>query len=342
VVAASVIPLKVVPIQSRVLICCARAYTMTKDEWMDLKTALTAFGRDGVEWRRLRWAIMAGPIRVKGQKAQDPQSEAVDIPAEHLADGTFELPDTVIVPGTPPIKYIKVRFSQPAIGKFLEKRRASQAAEAHQRGVYYYDEPRWPLHRALEWIAFRRPEARALNLDEFVLDRCAALRGYGDAAGLVIGNPADELLKALKAGELKAIDANLNELPAEFWDERSSDPRTWPEVRFRREDMRRPWPGRELPDEVTENTSNSAIQESVGTSGEETTPPAESRRKRSSPKQAIARGIFVKEYPNGVPGRDERTDGELVQQVTSSLPPRSKGISRDSILRAAGRRVDKP
>jgi hypothetical protein len=317
---------------------------MTNDEWIDFEAALTAFGRDGFEWRRLRWAIMAGLIRVGGQKAQDPQSEPVDISAEHLARGTFEPPDTLIVPGTPetfePIIYINVRFSQSDIKKTIEARHAYNAGETHRRDVYYFNEPRWPLHRALEWIAFQRPEARALNLDEFVLDRWAALRGYGDAAGLVIGNPADALLTALKAGELKAIDANLNELPAEFWDERSSDPRTWPKVRFRREDMLQLWPGRELPDEVTDNSRNSGIEESVETSGEDTTPPIKPRRKRSSPKQEIAKGAFVKRYPNGVPGRDEVTDGALVHQVMSSLPPK-KELSRDSILRAARRRVDK-
>jgi hypothetical protein len=167
-----------------------------------------------------------------------------------------------------------------------------------------------------------------------------ALRDSGDADGLVSKNPAHELLKALKAGELKAIDASHKELPAEFWDEPSSDPRTWPKVRFRREDMLRRWPGRELPDEVTENTRNSGIEDSVETSGEDTTPAIKSRRKRSSPKQEIAKGIFAKVFPNGVPGRDEVTDGELVQLVTSSFP-RKYVIGRDSILRAAGRRVDK-
>jgi hypothetical protein len=213
---------------------------MTNDKSIKFETALTAFKSDGFEWVRLQLAIIAGPIRLKGQNAQDPQSEPVEIPAKHLAEGTFELPGTLVVPGTPEIKYINVRRSDTEI--VPEKLRASQAAEAHRRGVYYFNEPRWPLHQALEWIAFRRPEARALNLDEFVLDRCAALRGYGDAAGLVIGNPVDALLTALKAGKLKAIDANHKKLPAEFWDGRSSDPRTWPEVRFRRKDMRRLWP----------------------------------------------------------------------------------------------------
>jgi hypothetical protein len=317
---------------------------MTNDEWIDFEAASKAFGCDKFKGRRLRWAIMAGPIRVRGQKAQDPQSEPVDIPAEHLAEGTFEPPDTLIVPGTPetfaPITYINVRFSRSDIKKIVEARQASNAGQTHRLGVYYFNEPRWPLHRALAWIAFRRPEALTLNLNELLLERWEALRGYENAAGLVTENPADELLRALRANQLKAIDANHRELPAEFWDEVSSDPRTWPEVRFRREDMRRLWPGRELPDEVTENTGNSGIEESVGTSRQDTTPPIKSRRKRSSPKQEIARGILIKLYPNGVPGRNEVTDGELEHQVMLSLPSK-KEISRDSILRAAGRRVDK-
>jgi hypothetical protein len=215
---------------------------MTHEAWIDFKPTLTAFGCDKSEWLRLRLTIMSGPIRLVGQNALDPESEPVDIPAKHLAEGIFELPGTLVVPGTPEIKYINVRSSQSDPEMVPEKLRVSQARETHRRGVYYFNEPRWPLHRALAWIAFGRPEALTLNLNELLLDRWAALRGYGDAAGLVIGNPADALLTALKAGELKAIDANHKELPAEFWDERSTDPRTWPEVRFRREDMLRLWP----------------------------------------------------------------------------------------------------
>jgi hypothetical protein len=217
----------------------------TDDKWINPEAALTAFGLDGFEWLRLRWAIMAGPIRVSGQKAQDPQSEPIEIPPEHLTKGTLELPDTLIVPATPgtlaPIIYINVRFSQPDIEKILQERRASQAGETHRRGEYYFNQLRWPLHRALAWIAFRSPEALTLTFNELVLDRWATLRGYGNAAGLVSGNPADQLLEALKADKLQAIDANGNNLRAEVWDERSSDPRTWPKVRLRRDDMRQLW-----------------------------------------------------------------------------------------------------
>jgi hypothetical protein len=214
---------------------------MTNDEWINFRSALTEFGCDGFEWMRLRWAIMAGPIRLKGQNAQDRQSEPVEIPTKHLEEGAFEPPDTLIVPGTPEIKYINVRFSQPDIKKILEARHAYNAGETRRRGEHYFSQLRWPLHQALAWIAFRRPEALTLNLNELLLERWEALRGYGNAAGLFTGNPVDALLTALRANQLKAIDAN-EELPAEFWDELSSDPRTWPEVRFRREVLLRLWP----------------------------------------------------------------------------------------------------
>jgi hypothetical protein len=105
-----------------------------------------------------------------------------------------------------------------------------------------FDELRWPLEWALAWIAYRRKEALLLSYNELDIRLRAASRGYGNPLGIVCKNPAEELLKALKAGELKAIDSNHNELLAEFWDERSFDPRTWPKVRFGRDVMLNLWP----------------------------------------------------------------------------------------------------
>ena len=64
-----------------------------------------------------------------------------------------------------------------------------------------------------------------------------------DGRALVIKNPAAELLTTLKEGKLAAIRSDHKELPPEFWDDRSTDLRTWPKVRFRRDDILRLWPG---------------------------------------------------------------------------------------------------
>ena len=83
-----------------------------------------------------------------------------------------------------------------------------------------------------------------------------------DAGGLVSKNPAHELLTALKARKLKAIDAEHKELPAEFWDGRSLDLRTWPAVRFRREDMVQLWPAKgECPKEPPSDSGPESAQD---------------------------------------------------------------------------------
>jgi hypothetical protein len=84
-----------------------------------------------------------------------------------------------------------------------------------------------------------------LRSEELRSPRARAVLYKEDTSGLVSKNPAHELLTALKAGELKAIGPDHKELPPEFWDDKSVDLRTWREVRFRREDMLREWPGAE-------------------------------------------------------------------------------------------------
>jgi hypothetical protein len=131
----------------------------------------------------------------------------------------------------------------------------------------YYDERRWPLARTLAWIASPTIETLAhyeavflgrtlarITKQQFAAGargRQAVLRalGYPGAAvgaeGPASHNPdeVDELLGALKADKLRAIGPDNNPMPPEFWDDQSSvDPRTWPNVRFRREDVRRLWP----------------------------------------------------------------------------------------------------
>lgn len=110
------------------------------------------------------------------------------------------------------------------------------------RAKSYFDDFRWPLRHALNWIACRKIEALTLTPEELRSLRLQA--SYkGDADGLASANPAFELLTALKAGKLRAIGPDHNELPPEFWDAQFFDPETWPTVRYRRDDMLHLWPG---------------------------------------------------------------------------------------------------
>jgi hypothetical protein len=111
-------------------------------------------------------------------------------------------------------------------------------------------EPRWPRDSVLAWIAFRRIEALPLSYQELerrLMPDMRLRRGH-DAEPpempLVSKEPVRELLSALKAWKLEAIgpEPDYKPLPDVFWDKRSLDPRTWPEVRFRREDVLRLWP----------------------------------------------------------------------------------------------------
>jgi len=62
-----------------------------------------------------------------------------------------------------------------------------------------------------------------------------------------------------------------------------------------------------------------------------TTPPS-----RSQPKREKARRILSELHPNGIPDKLELPDPDLLQQTKSR--PELKGVSDDTILRAAGRR----
>jgi hypothetical protein len=105
-----------------------------------------------------------------------------------------------------------------------------------------FDDSRWPLDCVLAWIAIRRIEALALSYQELDLRRHAWLRAFEDAEPLFREDPVRELWTKLTAGELEAIGPDDKPLPAPSWDNRSLDPKTWPDVRFRREDALRLWP----------------------------------------------------------------------------------------------------
>jgi hypothetical protein len=195
---------------------------------------------------RLLSALDKRRIRLRGQRAEDPNGEPIEIAYEDLEGLIFEPPGRLVRPGsanTPAtVVYINIRFSASDADSFLEEVRAGQERDCLRRATFYSNQWRWRVEPALAWIAYRRIELLILSYDELQIRILVASRGSGNADGLVSKNPAGELLNALKAGKLEAIDANHNKLPPEFWDERSSDPRTWPKVRFRRDDIRNSWP----------------------------------------------------------------------------------------------------
>jgi hypothetical protein len=107
----------------------------------------------------------------------------------------------------------------------------------------YFEEPRWPLNHVLAWIAFRNIGALRATYDEIrSLGYRASIYGVnGDA--LIIKNPLAELRKALRDGKIKALGRNHADLPPEFWDLVSMKRETWPNVRFRREEVLALYPG---------------------------------------------------------------------------------------------------
>jgi hypothetical protein len=131
-----------------------------------------------------------------------------------------------------------------------------------------YDEPRWPLARAIVWFGSPKIEALAhyeatffgrtlaritkqqvranARKSEFVLRALGCSdAAVGTAEGLASHNQdeVDELLGALRWGKLQAIGPDNKPLPPEFWDDQSSvDPRKWPNVRFWRDDVLRERP----------------------------------------------------------------------------------------------------
>ncbi len=106
----------------------------------------------------------------------------------------------------------------------------------------WFDEPRWPLRYALNWITFRRVELLSISEDDARSLRFQAT--YHDDGVVIIKNPAAALRPALVTGAIKAIGADNKDMPCEAWDVYGYDLREWPNVRFRRDDVLRLWPGR--------------------------------------------------------------------------------------------------
>jgi hypothetical protein len=155
-----------------------------------------------------------------------------------------------------------------------------------------FDEPRWPRDRALAWIAFRRIEALTLSYRELDLRRHAALRPREDAEPpempLVSKDPARELLTALTAGKLEAVGPDHKPLPAASWDDRSLDPKTWPNVRLLRDDVLRLWPAVETLAAEGHGREGAPLEAKAG---EEVAAPPPERAPQSVPDAANARGM---------------------------------------------------
>jgi len=69
--------------------------------------------------------------------------------------------------------YVNVRFSRSDIKRMIEEERAGRARDHLLLAESYFKEPRWPLERALAWIAYRRVEALLLRYDELQKQRWA-------------------------------------------------------------------------------------------------------------------------------------------------------------------------
>jgi hypothetical protein len=68
-----------------------------------------------------------------------------------------------------------------------------------------------------------------------------------------------------------------------------------------------------------------------------TGPATPTQRERTKPRSGLAREILDMLYPDGVPSQTQLSNKELERAITDKSPKGNK-LSRDSILRAAGRR----
>jgi hypothetical protein len=184
-----------------------------------------------------------------------------------------------------------------------------------------FDRPRWPLAQTITWIAspkietLAHYEARFLGLTraritnqkiEAIAHSNNAILGVGyagaalGAEGLASHNPdaVDELLKALRWDKLKALGPDHKPLPPEFWDaQSSSDPGTWPDVWFLREDVLRQWPALET---ATECGSQAGVSLEAKAGKEAGAPP---------PKQAPQSASLTENVRDRSPAETGRVGG---------------------------------
>ncbi len=105
----------------------------------------------------------------------------------------------------------------------------------------YFDEPLWPLERVLAWSRFRTIDLLTVSYDDIRSLHFQA-RMYKTSprpSPLVTESPAVDLHKRLKEAKIEAIRPNGEIVSAVIWHKVSSNPRAWPEVWFRRQDVLR-------------------------------------------------------------------------------------------------------
>jgi hypothetical protein len=213
------------------------------DRWSDWEFLPIYQGSLSAKMRRLQWLVPAGAVLSRVCRG--------------YADVRLSRSDVDRLTGKGAASERGVNLApEPGVGSAAPAPNGSEAAgagspveigdgglseTARSLARSYFDEPRWPLRHALNWIACRKIEALLLMPEEL-----RSLRGravlYGADTSLVSKNPARELLTALKADKLRAIGPDHKELPPEFWDDKHVEVSIWPEVRFRRDDMTRVWP----------------------------------------------------------------------------------------------------
>jgi len=111
----------------------------------------------------------------------------------------------------------------------------------------YFEEPRWSLSHVVAWIAFRNVDALTATYEDIRSVRFGAAMYGLNSATLIIKNPLAALWKALRGGKIAAISRDNSDIPQEYWDDVGMNWETWPNVRFRRDDVLALFPSTEAP-----------------------------------------------------------------------------------------------
>jgi hypothetical protein len=243
---------------------------MAENKWIPLATAAVLIEDRNWRWREeIRRALMLGKVKARGvipagvQSEIPPEGKPVIILPEKFASLYFQFSHSRLCSDQHfgVAAYEAVELRRVAVERHARKwgeceRGAAENAEAIAKS--FFDEPRWQIRHALNWIACRKIEALTLTPEALRSLRHQALFYKSGADDLSSKNPAHELLTALKADKLRAVGPDHKELPPEHWDAKSVDVRTWEWVRFRREDILRLWP------DVETLAEDDASQESAG------------------------------------------------------------------------------
>ena len=190
----------------------------------------------------------------------------------------------------------------------------------------YFEEPRWCLEHTVRVIALRTIEAFAgRDLHRIKLLRARAILRRNSNAVLVSKNPVAELLAVLRSGKIRAIAEDHSKLPAAFWDKPTADLRTWPDVRFEREDVLKLFRFK---------SSDTTVDEAKG----QPIKPATRGRKRRIPQEEVDAVVFVHHYAHGDLSGDDpdwHTQGQIERAASAALVKKfgTKNVVQESTLR---------